>query len=61
MNLRFWKKQMTPIHDNHQEHVEVKQELEAHRTKMEQDAKRLRWLEIEAGIYKPSPIRRDEH
>lgn len=47
--------------DRTKEHAEIKEELDTYRVQMEQSANRLRLLEIEAGIYKPSPIRRKDN
>jgi len=41
-----------PINTDH-DHAEFERQLQAHERELEQMARRLRLLEIEAGIYKP--------
>jgi len=59
--LRFRRRKEHEMPDTTQEHEDVARELDEHRQQMENNAKRLRWLEIEAGIYKPSPMRRKDN
>lgn len=52
--MKFMKKKQQQMQE---EHREVERKLEDHEERLTRQAKRLRRLEIEAGIYKP-PIRR---
>ena len=55
--MKLFKNLVVPEEDTTKEHDEVGKRLDLHENQLADMAKRLRVLEIEAGIYKP-PLRR---